>query len=74
MGAAVGITGRSYAFHFRSSLLGTHICSKRRPICLLSRLQRQLHVARIGNKRIHTLLAAEKQSIESVHVIGETCR
>ena len=62
VGAAVGISWAiPDAFHCRRSLLGSHIRSKLKPNCLLSRLQRKLPLARTGNKRIHTLLAAEKQ-------------
>ena len=63
-----------YELYFWRCLLGATICSKRGPTRLLLSLQWQLFVARIGNKRSHTLLAPEKQCLEGVHVIGETCR
>ncbi len=63
-----------HEFYFWCCLLGTPICSKRGSPHLLLSVQWQLFVARIGNKRNYTLLAPEKQCVESVPVIGETCR
>ena len=73
-GAAVGISGR-FVMHFVAGVVywAPIEAPTSESVCLLSRLQWQLLVARIGNKRIRTLLAAEKQSVEGVHVIGKTC-